>query len=284
MDDAPASLNAPHWWQWPTILSLDAPAVSLLWQAALGRVAGVDVSWIHMTVLGSTVWLAYAADRWIEGWHLDWRDIRTQRHHFYQRRRWPVAVVWLVIFAADLVLALTALEWREIAAGVLLIIPVLLYLLSHQLVHRHRRWRLPKELCVAALLTGGVCVFLVPTPNPGALASTASLFALLCFTNCALISSWEREVDLAHGQTSLALDAIGHNWAIRQLPWMTAVLAAAAYAGDAGPSRTVAALALASAVLLGVVDRLEHRTGWKVARVWADVALMTPVVALLWPL
>ena len=32
----------PHWWQWPTILSLDAPAVALLWQWQLARVAGLS--------------------------------------------------------------------------------------------------------------------------------------------------------------------------------------------------------------------------------------------------
>jgi hypothetical protein len=275
-------MDAPRWWQWPTILSLDAPAVCVMWQAALARVAGVQLQWPHVAVLGFTVWLAYAADRWIEGWHLHWSDIRTQRHHFYQRHRWPVAVVWLLVLVADLVIAFTQLAWRDIGAGALLTTLVLLYLLSHQLVHRQRRWRLPKELCVAALLTGGVCVFLVTAATLGVIASSASLFALLCFSNCALISSWEREVDLAHGQTSLALAAAGHGWAIPQLPWLIVVLAGAAYVGHTGPVRMVAACALLSAVLLGLVDRLERRTGWKAARVLSDVALMTPALFLPW--
>jgi hypothetical protein len=38
---------------------------------------------------------------------------------------------------------------------------------------------------------------------------------------------------------------------------------------------------LASAVLLALVDRLERRAGWKIARVLADVALLTPIVPLL---
>jgi len=274
-------MSKPHWWQWPTILSLDAPVVSVLWQAMLARVAGVDLRWPHVIVLGATVWLAYVADRWIEGWHLHWRDVRTQRHRFYQRRRWPVAAAWVLVAAMDVEVAFTHLSWREIATGAALMSLVLLYLLSHQLVHRHRQGRLPKELCVAALLTGGVCVFLVPAPRPDDLAWSASLFALLCFTNCALISAWEREVDLAHGQSSLAIDALEHGWAIPQLPWMVAVLAAAACAGGDGAARKAAACALASAVLLALVDRLERRAGSKIARVLADVALLTPIVPLL---
>lgn len=274
----------PGWYQWPTILSLDAPAVSVLWQAGLARVAGVDLRWPHVVVLGTTVWLAYVADRWIEGWRLDARDVRTQRHHFYQRWRWPVAVAAIVVFATDLIVALVWLSWREIGAGLLLTVPVLLYLLSHQLVHRHRPWRAPKELCVAALLTGGVCVFLTSSSRLVDLASSASLFALLCFTNCALISAWEHEVDLAHGQTSLAIDlaARENSWAISQLPWMIVVIAAAACVAGDGPLRVVAACAMASAILLALVDRLERRAGWMLARVLADVALMTPIVPLLW--
>ena len=276
--------DAPRWWQWPTILSLDAPAVGVLWQLLLAKVAAVPLRWPHLVVLAATVWLAYVADRWIEGWHLHWRDIRTQRHHFYQRWRWPVAAVWVVVCIADIAVAFTQLSWREITAGFLLMLPVLLYLLSHQLLHRHRQWRAPKEMCVAALLTGGVCVFLVPTARPDDLAASSSLFALLCFANCALISMWEREVDLAHGQTSLVIDPAAANdigWAIRQLPWLIAVLAAVAWVGAPGASRDVGVSVLASALLLAVVDRFEHRIGWMAARVLADVALLTPVVPLL---
>lgn len=284
MNGRDCALDEPRWWQWPTILSLDAPAVSVCWQVLLARVAGVDLDASHVAVLGLTVWLAYAADRWIEGWRLHWRDIRTLRHHFYQRRRWPVAVVWVLVAAIDVGVAFTALAWRDLATGALLLIPVLLYLLSHQLVHRHHRFRLPKELVVAVLLTGGVCVFLVPATNAGPLASSAALFALLCFTNCALISAWEREVDLAHGQTSMAIDAAGHGWAIPQLPWVTAVVALATLTGAAGPARLAAGCALVSAILLGLIDALEHRMGWKAARVWADAALLTPAIPLWWTL
>jgi hypothetical protein len=207
--------------------------------------------------------------------------IRTPRHHFYQAYRWPVAVLWIAALAADVAIAFARLDARDLPAGFLLIAAVAAYLLSHQLVHRHRAWRLPKELCVAALLSAGAVVFVTETPQPGALMLPLALFALLCFTNCALISVWEREVDRAHGQTSLALGDSDHERLIRQLPLMIAVLSAAAAFPAVGPARAAAMAAAASALLLALVDRLERRAGRQPARVLADIALMTPAIVLM---
>ena len=276
-----ATITSPRWWQWPTILSLDAPAVSVVWQHALARVAGVELRAPQIIVLAATVWLAYVADRWIEGWRVHWRDIRTERHHFYQRWRWPVALIWFLVWGVDVAVAIAQLSVRENLLGLLLMLPVLLYLLSHQLVHRHRRWRAPKELCVAALLTGGVVLFL-PPDRIEMVAPSASLFALLCFANCALISGWERDVDLSHGQTSLAIDAHQHRWLFSQLPWLIVVLAIGACASGRGAARDVAVCTIVSACLLVAVDRIERRSGWRMARVLADVALLTPIAPWLW--
>jgi hypothetical protein len=192
-----------------------------------------------------------------------------------------VAVVWIGGLAADLWLALTALAPSDLAAGVILTAGVAVYLLSHQLVHRHHPWRLPKELCIAGLLTAGVALFLRGAPRPGDLAMPVVLFALLCFANCALISVWERDVDRAHGQTSLALGergGAGLAALIAQLPWITLVVALVALRFAPADTRPLAALAAASALLLAGVDRAERALGWPRARVLADVALMTPLV------
>jgi hypothetical protein len=82
-------LGRPEWWLWPTILSLDAPAVALAWQSLLALVVGVKLAAHHSVLLGLSVWLAYAADRWIEGWRLTPQTVRTQRHAFFLRWRWP---------------------------------------------------------------------------------------------------------------------------------------------------------------------------------------------------
>lgn len=271
----------PRWWQWPTILSLDAPLVCLVWQALLARTSGASVRWPHAVVLAASVWLAYAADRWIEGWRLDWRFVRTQRHHFYQRQRFVVAAVWIGVLALDLAVAATMMAAREIGGGLLLVAPVLMYLLSHQFLHRASRWRVPKELIVALLLTAGVAVFLWDVSSLAVLAPGLGTFAVVSFVNCALISSWEREVDRSHGQTSLALDSARAAHVIRWLPWVAAAAGGAVILSGSAPGVPVVC-GMASAVLLGLLDRAEHRLGWAAARVLADVALLTPLAPLLW--
>jgi 4-hydroxybenzoate polyprenyltransferase len=167
-------------------------------------------------------------------------------------------------------------------AGFLLLVPVTAYLLSHQLIHRHRRWRAPKEMWVAALFGCGVSIFVVVRPEvrPASLALPLGSFVLLCFANCALISGWERDVDRSQGQTSLALQFRHTDLLNRALPWLLAALSTAAALSTSGPVRVALACAAASAALLGAVDLAEPRMGPRLARVLADVALMTPALPL----
>jgi hypothetical protein len=273
----------PDWWQWPTVLSLDAPAVALLWQWLFARIGGAPLRWPHGFILGASVWLAYAADRWIEGWRLRPGQIQTQRHDFYQRWRWPLCVFWCGVLGADLTVSARCLTSREFNAGLLLLLPVLAYLLSHQLIHRRHPWRAPKEICVALLFGGGVSVF--PLARPGVavhpMLGPLGLFCLLCFANCALISVWEQAVDEAHGQTSLALQFRRTRTFARALPWLLALATLGfAWAAD-GPVRTTLVCVVTSGVLLGLLDLAQSRLGARLARVLADVALMTPLAVLL---
>ena len=272
----------PRWWQWPVVLSLDAPAVSLAWLVLLSRSLGVQLDWPALFVLGSSVWLAYAADRWIEGWRLPEAQVRTARHRFYQRWRGPVSLVWLIVLVVDVTVALTRLPRTTILAGWVVTAAVAIYLLSHQLIHRTRRWRLPKEICVAILLTAGIGVFLVGAASPGAMGPRLALFAATGFVNCVLISSWERDVDRVQQQSSLALDSWFAPW-IPWTPWILALAAAALASTGRTPGQAVAACTAASAILLGLVDRFEPRLGWRRARALADLVLLTPVAVLLFP-
>lgn len=268
----------PHWWQWLTVLSLDAPLVAVAWQGALAHAARVTLRWHHGFILGAAVWLAYAADRWIEGWRLVPGQIQTQRHWFYQRWRWPVAAVWLSVLLSALVLTGLLLTRREFVAGLLLLGPVLVYLLSHQLLHLDHPKRVPKEICVGLLFAAGAICF-ASAHRPTVVVEAAvplALFALLCFANCSLISVWENEVDRVHGQTSLALQFPQSQAGLRLLPWVIAV-AGLGFAlfpvhGPTGPVWCAAA----SGALLGLIDRVHQRLGRQLARALADVALLTP--------
>jgi hypothetical protein len=234
-----------------------------------------------MLVLACSVWLAYAADRWLEGWRLASPAVRTARHRFYQRYRWPVLAVWCVVLLVDVAVALAWLPQTMVERGVILVGPVLAYLLSHQLVHRHHRWRVPKEIVVALLLTAGLAV-MTARPATATLAASLAAFAFVCFLNCVLISRWERDVDRAHGQTSLALQSDRGAVAIAALPWLAAAAGAALFLASGARVHAAVGCATASAVLLGIVDRAESRVGWAIARVLADAALLTPLSVLLW--
>jgi len=272
----------PPWWLWPTILSLDAPAVVVLWQGLIARSASVMDGGPEAVVLASSVWLAYAADRWIEGWRLAPESILTHRHRFHQRWRGPMLAVWIVVLGLDILEASRGLSAAEFRAGLFILLPVAAYLLSHQLVHRRSRWRAPKEVCVALLLGAGAAVFAASRPGADlrGMAAPLALFVLLCFSNCALISVWEDEVDRSHGQTSLALQ---FGWAAalsRALPWGLSAAAAAAWIADMPHARAASACAALSGILLGLTDLAEPRIGRIRARVLADLALMTPLLLL----
>lgn len=276
----------PNWWQWPTILSLDAPAVTLAWQALLARVAfGAWPEGRHALLLGAGVWLSYAADRWIEGWRLTEATVRTPRHYFYLRWRWPVFAVWMLVLIGSVALAARSLDAREWIFSLALLAPALAYLLSHQFVHRHHPWRAPKELCVAGILTLGVAIYPLAAANSLAealrLAGPAGLFFLLALANCLLISDWERDVDLGQGQTSLPLRFEPARLFARRLPAVVLVIASVFLLAHDGMPRDAGLCAAASAAMLAGLARIEPRLGWAKARVLADAALLTPLAALL---
>jgi hypothetical protein len=270
------------WWQWPTILSLDAPAVAVVWQCYFGLLARVRIGWSETAVLGTSVWLAYAADRWFEGWRVAPESIRTPRHRFYQRHRWSVAGVWSAVLLIDIALAFTELSGRELAAGAMLLVPALLYVFSHQVLHRHRPLRLPKEICIALLIAGGASVFVFATPaaDLGRIIVPLSLFTLLCFANVVLIGVWEHEVDQIQGQVSLAQQfSIGRRFG-RIFPWLIMVFSFACRAETNLPNGA-ALCVVGSALALTGIDRWERKIGWQPARILADAALLTPLIPLI---
>ncbi len=277
--------DRPAWWQWPATLSLDAPLVAVLWQTLFARKIGVRLDWHDPVLIGLVVWIVYAADRWIEGWRLSPDTVQTQRHHFYLRHRWPVFGVGLAAIVAVVVIALTRLDGREFKAGFVLLIPTLLYLFSHQLVHRHHPLRVPKEIVIGVIFALG-CALAPVVAAPEKITSLiipATLFGLLCFANCALIASWEKDVDTVHGQTSLALQLKGRWSIIHALPWIVSIAALVSMAFNSDPSHPGALCTAASGLFMGLLDLAQPRLGRETARAWVDFTLMTPLVLLLLP-
>lgn len=260
--------------------------VALVWQHEFARAGMAQVQWYHRMLLALVVWLIYAADRWIEGLRLDARQVRTRRHWFYIRHRRGVAVIGalaLLVGGGVAVMCLSAVEWW-CGTGVAVLVGV--YLFSHQYLHRKSDWRAPKETCVAVLFATGCALApaLQPEVHAAALAGLATLFALLCFTNCALISAWEEAIDRSHGQTSLTLQFSFGRRLSRHLAWLgMGVGAAMAIAPAVGSARGGAICMAVSSGLLGVLDLVQPRVGNRAARVLADAVLLTPLVLFLLP-
>jgi hypothetical protein len=272
-----------RWWQWLTVLSLDAPLVAGTWQWAVSHAASLPLKPHHAALLGIGVWLAYAADRWIEGWRLTPETVRTQRHYFFLRWRWPAFVIWSVVLIGAVILALRELGAREWFFSLALLGPTLAYLLSHQFLHREHPWRVPKELCVAAILSVGVSLYPAATAPLTLsallpLLAPTGLFFLLALANCLLISDWEREVDRAQGQTSLALRYRSARALAARLPWAVTALALALALTQEGSPRAVAFCSAVSAALLGWLGLAQARFGRQRARVLADLVLLVPLV------
>ena len=109
------------------MLSLEAPAVAVLWTLALARLNDLPVLPGVLPGLGLAVWIIYVADRLLDTLSLP-PDALSLRHRFHQRHRG-----WL---AAAVGLALAGLIWLAfwvVPAGLLvlsltLLLPVALYL------------------------------------------------------------------------------------------------------------------------------------------------------------
>lgn len=279
---APLATAQPRipWWLWPTVLSLDAPAVALVWQANLEHSSQASLSPHHRLLLLASVWMAYAGDRWIEAWRLPADSIRTARHAFAQSHRWSLLSLWTGVLSVSLWLAAHTLTAREWLGSLGMLALVCLYVLLHQWLGRRQLKRLPKELLVALIFTGGCTLYplLSRQTQAGALLLPSCCLTLLALANCLFISHWEREVDLSHGNHSLA--STGKARPLARLCCLLLFLLCVTSTGLPAPFGVQAPLPfLASAGLLATLDHFEKRLGRRPARALADLCLLTPILA-----
>ena len=203
----PAKFSPPLFWRWPNILSIDAALIAVSWQYFFSAAFKIPLAGTHFLVLGSAVWLAYAADRWIDGLCLDTEKAATQRHRFYIVYRRAILAAWVMVLVAAVGLAHSKLDRKDLVAGWVLVAVCLIYALLVQRPGSIWGRLMPKELWAAIFFAAGVFLFLdgiwrAHTPA-GLLAAVA--FCLLCFANCSLMGKWERKEDRQHRQMSLCL-------------------------------------------------------------------------------
>jgi hypothetical protein len=270
---------------------LDAPIVAVLWQALFLRCFHATFDRLAAGLLVLSVWLIYAADRWLDVWkkpvengdrgptsnqtlllahHV--RDRETEpfqepaRHRFYRRHWRRMLPVWIAVFAIAAWLAWTRLPSLLFERGIALLAATGVYF---AFVHFARRRWWPKEFAVGILFAMGTSLAAWGHVRSPVDVATIVLFCALCWINCAAIEVWEQRADWQLGRVS--------EWPVR-LAAIAVGLVALIFLYNQRP--ILAGAETASAFAFVALDRARHRLSADALRVLADIALLTPVLFL----
>ena len=277
-----ARTSRPSCWQWPHLMSLDAPLVALVWQRWWAHTANVTLPLSREWILGLGVWLIYLADRLADA--ADERSDGTgaARHVFSSRWR-----VFLLPLASGVALALTilALGWlpqAEFRSGLcLLALATGYFWLIHCWPDRGWATFLPKEAVVGGMFGAGTIFFVVcRSPRlPTVFWLGSVLFAVVCFFNCALITKWERQPRDLRERSSLLNAFPRLSSRLRSACVVLAMLTLAISTATASGGLLPVAV---SALLLAGLDCSQSKLSADSLRVLADIVLLTPVFWLIW--
>ena len=275
----PGAPTPPSPLLWVTLLSLDAPAVAVLWQRLFARCFQVRLEGSVTLLLALVVWLIYVADRFLDTLAAPARDTEAVRHNFYRRRRWAFALPFFAAFGLACWLALTRIDPRTFRDGLIILLAVGVYFF---LVHLRKPERhVPKEMLVGILFGLGTCFPAWEELRSGRIELLApfAVFTVLCWLNCAAIESseWARLRHYRFGRP--------HPWTIWLGRRMTLVAGATALgaagillAGGGNWRLPVAEILSAGAFVL--LDFWGEKISLEIFRVLMDVALFTPLLIL----
>jgi hypothetical protein len=152
------------WWLWINVLSLDAPLLAVVWQAALAKVHHVTLMPGCHIALGLAVWVVYMVDRVLDSFGKENASLLTARHAFYLRHRRlygfviiPLVTIWM------LKCALFDIPAGLLGRGLELGFVVILYLLHY--TARKERWLYLAGNAVVCSV-GFAFLFMFPVPVP----------------------------------------------------------------------------------------------------------------------
>jgi hypothetical protein len=270
-------------WIWPTLLSLDAPLVAVVWQLLFAATVHAHVAPAATAVTALAVWLIYVADRILDSFQADQDARQPVRHRFYRAHRTAFWVPFLAVLLFTCWMTGTHLDPRTLHAGIWLALAVGAYFIRVHALRPGAEQLFPKELAVAILFAAGTCLpvatgvqyfqlwFLLPV----------FLFVLVLWMNTSAIeyTEWLRlrdgQADRPHESTILAgsrLDLLG-----------IAVAAVAIGASASSTFQMARPILLAigtSAIALGVIGLCWRTIPSHIVRLTADAALLTPVLFL----
>ncbi len=271
-------------WLWPNLLSLDAPAIAVLWQVLLARGLAAHTNRGEPVVLALAVWLIYIADRALDALRPStaaWEPERKTfyRHHLRAASTGAIALALLIVPLAYLLLRRSAFY-----TGLVLAIPLLCYLITIHLLPLRWRAKWPRELAVAALFTSGTfaAIWAGNALRQHRLFAPTVIFSLLCWVNCAVIKSWEWQ----EGQSGLE-QGPGNStmWIARYL--FSVGLTISGLALSTGylslAPEGFSAAAFLSGIAFAALAFWRPRVSIDAVRVAADLALCTPLLIFLFP-
>lgn len=276
------------------LLSLDAPTLAIVWCLAFAWAAGVPLSPFVLLLLGLATWVAYVGDRVLDARPGRDPTLLRDRHRFYgelwrARRPWLLGSLAAAAAACGVCCLLLPLA---LVGGYALVTAVSLAYFG--VVHGRSaalRRALPKEAVV-----GSVFAFAASLPVlvdhaqaraagpflPVSLAVAIVLLALLAWLNCVCIERWETAPAQLHAADPSTRVAARHAPALLATGAFAAIVATLGARG-LGSSPTLARLApllAASFLVLWLLDRRRAQLSPAALRISADLALLTPIVAL----
>ena len=263
---------------WLNLVCLDAPLVAVSWLWIFSSTFEITIAPGGLAALFLTAWLIYLADRFSDSLSIDESSPASlrQRVCLHHRGAWMGALV--VIGLADFWVIWTRLDAVTRTSGLAVGILALAYLgLNRALPSLWRRVPL-KEICIGFLFATGTVVPLAAGLTnkvwPGWLS-----FAVLCSFNCICIAAWERELDQAQQRVSIATE-----FPAVQRFLQAGLLLLLATSGAVGlllpGSRALSVCIAASAFLLLAADWLRKKIPCDTRTASADLALLTPLIAL----
>jgi hypothetical protein len=264
---------------WLTVLSLDAPAVAVLWQLLFARSFHARLGWSVTILLALVVWLIYVADRVLDAMKSPAQGAEATRHLFYRRHLWAFLFPLCGVFGIAAWMSLTQLDTKTFRDGLIILLAVGVYLLAVHLVSPGREW-LPKEMLVGVLFALGTCfpVWEHMTKDIVMLVGPYLLFTALCWMNCAAIEheEWKRLRGRRFGEP--------HPWTVwmgrrfMKLSLAVAAVALGLIVSEFGrPHWRLPAAELLSALTFTLIQYQKESLSIDQFRVLVDIALFTPI-------
>jgi len=269
------------WWLWPNLLSLDAPLVAVVWLFLF-----VDTwriywfPWQAYPVLFGVVWCIYSADRVLDALRLKGTDMIQPRHIIHYRLRYPLSLLWLIIFTA----CLSQIIWfpaSTIEYGVIGVILIGIYFI---LATKQKDGEIPLIKNSVAGITfaygTSICALIqLPQTNWFTLLSgefhgipAITGYALLCVLNITAIDFWQVSRASNDPETKAEIElAYASGLLLLMIGMMTFCIT------DTTSSRYFYYAIMMAASSLLFISKIRSRLSLDLLRVLADAVLILPL-------